>query len=427
VTAHVAAGNAGRALRVVMVAYGDIRYDSRVQREATSLAMRGHEVTLACLAAGEADRALADRGVRVVQVPAGAGAIIPGTPSPFRVPGASFVSRAVGRLRWLSGYVLALRRWGRTLVRTQTADVWHVHDFAGLVAVAGRVPRGTPLVYDVHDLFLETGTGALLPGPLRSAIRALERRLVRRVDLVVAVNDALAEVFQARNAPRRMIVVHNCPPLQAEDVAPTDRLREAAGIAMTAPVILYHGLLALNRGLDTLLAAILDVRLERAHLVLLGYGRLLEPLRQEATREAYGGRVHVLDAVPPDELLAWVGSADVGAMAMPHDSENLFLSTPNKLFECLAAGTPVVVSDFPAVRRIVVDDPLGRLGRTCDPSDPRDVARALAEILDLPPGERLQLRRACRRAAVERWNWDEEVKPLVQAYARFAEGPSAGS
>jgi glycosyltransferase involved in cell wall biosynthesis len=403
-----------------MVAYGDIRYDSRVQREAASLAARGHDVTVACLAAGASRQSLAARGVRVVEIPAGPEAIVPGTPSPFRDGRASFGSRAVGRVRWLFGYVTSLRRWGRTLVRALTADAWHVHDFTGLVAVAGRLPPGTPLVYDVHDLFVETGTAAMLPGPLRSAIRFLERRLVRRVDLVVAVNDAVAEVFQARNSPRQMIVVHNCPPVQIGDIEPSDRLREAAEIETTSPVILYHGLLSLNRGLEVLLAAILDVRLERAHLVLLGYGRLLEPLRQEATLAAYEGRVHVLDAVPPDELLGWVASADVGAMAMPHDSQNLFLSTPNKLFECLAAGTPVVVSDFPAVRRIVANDPLGPLGRTCDPSDPGDVARALAEILDLPPAERLQLRGACRRAAVERWNWEAEVKPLAEAYGRLA-------
>ena len=402
-----------------MVAYGDIRFDSRVQREAISLAAAGHDVTVACLAAGGAFQSLADRGIRVLEVPAGAGAVVPGTPSPFRARGASFGSRAVGRVRWLVGYVRALRRWGRTLVGTQHPDVWHVHDFTGLAAVAGRLRPGTALVYDVHDLFVETGTAALLPGPLRTAIRFLERRLVRRVDLVVAVNNAVAELFKARNSPRQMIVVHNCPPVPTADIAPSDRLREAAGIGTTSPVILYHGLLSLNRGLDVLLKAILDVRLERAHLVLLGYGSLLEPLRREATLDVYGGRVHVLDAVPPGELLALVASADVGSMAMPHDSENLYRSTPNKLFECLAAGTPVVVSDFPAVRGIVADSPLGQLGRTCDPADPGDVARALAEILDLPPAERLQLRRACRRAAVERWNWEAEVKPLVEAYGRL--------
>jgi glycosyltransferase involved in cell wall biosynthesis len=406
-------------LRITMVAYGDIRFDSRVQREAVSLAAAGHDVTVACLAAGAAFQYLAERGVRVQEVRAGSGAVVPGAPSPFRGRG-SFGSRAAGRIRWLLGYVAALRRWGRTLVRTQAPDVWHVHDFTGLVAVAGRLRPGTALVYDVHDLFVETGTAALLPGPLRAAIRFLERRLVRRVDLVVAVNDAVGELFKARNSPRQMIVVHNCPPVPSADIAPTDRLREAAGIGTTSPVILYHGLLGLNRGLDVLLAAILDVRLERAHLVLLGYGSLRESLRQEATLDAYGGRVHVLDAVPPGELLEWVASADVGSMAMPHDSENLFLSTPNKLFECLAAGTPVVVSDFPAVRRIVTNSSLGQLGRTCNPSDPRDVARALAEILDLPPGERLELRKACRRAAEERWNWEAQVKPLAEAYGRLA-------
>jgi glycosyltransferase involved in cell wall biosynthesis len=96
------------------------------------------------------------------------------------------------------------------------------------------------------------------------------------------------------------------------------------------------------------------------------------------------------------------------------------LSTPNKLFECLAAGVPVVVSDFPAVRAIVLDDQLGPLGATTDPADPRAVARAIGTLLDLGPGERSAIRRRCARAARERWNWESEVAGLVEAYRHLA-------
>ena len=101
---------------------------------------------------------------------------------------------------------------------------------------------------------------------------------------------------------------------------------------------------------------------------------------------------------------------------MPHDSLNLFISTPNKLFECLSAGTPVVVSDFPAVRDIVVGDPLGPLGAICNPADSKDVARAIRAILDLAPADQADLRRRCAEAARERWNWESEGGRLIAAY-----------
>ena len=114
----------------------------------------------------------------------------------------------------------------------------------------------------------------------------------------------------------------------------------------------------------------------------------------------------MLDPVPPSDLLRWVASADVGAIPYSGLTLNDRLSSPNKLFECLAAGTPVVGGDFPTMRRIIVADPSASLGagsaiprvrepspRPFDPSSPlglRDVQ---------------ELRARCLRAAVERWKW----------------------
>ncbi len=302
-----------------------------------------------------------------------------------------------------------------------TFDVWHAHDFAGLVAVASSRPRRAALVYDVHDLFTETGTGVRLPGPLRWALRRYERQLVRNVDLVVAVNDGLADFIQEQCHPRSIVVVHNCAPTWSPPTHRPDLIREAARIPREAPVILYHGLLSANRGVDRLCESLLEPGLDGAHVALLGFGQNRDRLRDLADQPRFAGRIHLLDPVPPAELMPWVASADVGAMAMPRATLNLYLSTPNKLFECLAAGVPVVVSDFPAMRRIVLDDPLGPLGAVCDPSVVQDVARALRHILGMDARARDDLRRRCATAARERWNWESESGALLAAYGRLAD------
>jgi len=112
------------------------------------------------------------------------------------------------------------------------------------------------------------------------------------------------------------------------------------------------------------------------------------------------GRVHRLPAVPPADVVAWVSGADVDVMASPPVDENKLLATPNKLFESLAAGVPVVASDFPAMREIVARDPDGPLGALCDPADPRSIAAALRSVLDVSPEARADLRARCLRAAV---------------------------
>jgi glycosyltransferase involved in cell wall biosynthesis len=103
----------------------------------------------------------------------------------------------------------------------------------------------------------------------------------------------------------------------------------------------------------------------------------------------------------------------------PHTLNERY-STPNKLFESLAVGTPVVSSDFPERRRIVIDDPDGPLGAVCDPTRPEAIARALHEILSLSPDAMADLRGRCRRAAHERYNWELESAELLGLYARLA-------
>jgi glycosyltransferase involved in cell wall biosynthesis len=198
-----------------------------------------------------------------------------------------------------------------------------------------------------------------------------------------------------------------------------DLIRQATGIPPGVPIALYHGGFSAHRGLEELAAAILETGLEHVHAVYLGYGSMRAWLDDRAADPRYGGRLHVLDAVPPDELLPWVASADVGVMPIQASTLNHSLSTPNKLFECLAAGVPVVASDFPEMRRIVLDDPDGPLGAVCDPASVTDVARAIREIVGLPADAMADLRRRCLRAAHERWNWETESARLVALYADF--------
>jgi glycosyltransferase involved in cell wall biosynthesis len=250
-----------------------------------------------------------------------------------------------------------------------------------------------------------------------------ERRLVRRVSAVVTVNHALAAEFSRRYAPRRIVAVYNAPNLPpADEAVRSSLLREAAAIPGQAKVILYHGNITTARGIEQLIEAMLAPQLEAAHLVIMGFGGMREAYRQLAADRHLADRVHVLDAVAPSELLSWIAGADVGAMPIQPSTLNHVLSTPNKLFECLAAGVPVVTSDFPAVREIVLGDPLAPLGAVCEPGDVADVTRACASILELSEPLLADLRARCLRASRERWNWQAQAQTLVSVYREVQEG-----
>lgn len=345
-------------------------------------------------------------------------------PSPPRpVP-----ARRPSPVEWLVRWRWVITAWARAAASAAgPADVFHGHDLTGLaaaVAAADKHPHAQ-VVYDSHEIYLESGANADQPAWLRGLMARLERRWVRRSAALVTVNESLAGELGRRYAPLRTVVVHNCPPRSdaPRSDAPADEsdlIRVAAGIPADEPIALYHGAFSRHRGLEQLAAAVAEPGLERVHAVFLGYGGLRAELLVLATGPLAPGRVHVLAAVPPEELGEWVASADVGVMMIQPSTINHRMSTPNKLFECLAAGVPVVVSDFPEMRRIVCEDPAGPLGIVTAPDDVPALAGAILSIVTADPVERAAHRARCRRAAHERWNWETESARLVRLYADLA-------
>ena len=99
-------------------------------------------------------------------------------------------------------------------------------------------------------------------------------------------------------------------------------------------------------------------------------------------RAPCAGKVHVIDPVPPVELLYWTASSDVMVMAVQPRSENHRFMTPQKLWEALAAGVPVVAADLPGMAAVVHETGCGVV---CDPTSPGSIADAIRRVLGADP------------------------------------------
>ena len=415
----------GNRPRVGMVLYGDLTFDSRVRKEARTVAEAGYDVTIVCLASESSSPDL-PANVKILVVRPPGRTVVRGASNPFFAIRGSRVEALRQRLAWLIAYARGLRSWGRLAAAAcGQIDIWHAHDMTGLVAIVPNLRTDVPVVYDSHELYLETGTAARLPAPMRRALRAYERRLVSRASAVVTVNDEIADVLRHRYRPRRIEVVHNCPGRWSPPPVRPMLLHQAAGVPVDAPIVLYHGGMTADRGVEQLMEALLTEQLLDTHLVLMGFGDKRDEYLTAAQSAKWQGRIHVLDPVPPSSLLPWVASADVGVMPNPGRTLNDRFSSPNKLFECLAAGTPVVASNFPTMRRVVIDNPSGPLGAVCDPMSPVAIADAIRSIVRLDPTEMAALRARCLRAAAERWNWEHETEGLIRVYSDLAPADSS--
>jgi glycosyltransferase involved in cell wall biosynthesis len=326
-----------------------------------------------------------------------------------------------GNLDWLMRVRYRWVGWaGVAVAAAPDADFWHGHDLNGLVAaMRGHARNGAPVIYDSHEVLLESSTYVTRPRWTALVLRRIERRWVRRCAALVTVNDGVARELVRRYRPRRTVVVHNCPIAERTEVVvrePVDRLRAMTGIPAAAPIAIYHGLLVAHRGVEQLAEALLRPELKDVHGVLLGYGAMRDEYEALARTAQFEGRLHVVEAVSPYELVAILRTASVALMPIQASTLNHYLSTPNKLFEALAAGLPVVASDFPAMRAILLDPRYGPLGCVCNPNDVVAIASAIRSLLDLPQGEQRAMRSRARAAVRDRWNWQSESRRLVDLY-----------
>ena len=129
------------------------------------------------------------------------------------------------------------------------------------------------------------------------------------------------------------------------------------------------------------------------------------------------GRIAVLPPVPVGELLEWTADADVSFVGAPPRTANQRLTLPNKLFESLMAGVPIVVAGGTEHCRIARTD---GVGRCCDVESPAAIAATIADLLNARPEERAALRARCRTVALERYSWETARTGLVELYRRLA-------
>ncbi len=295
------------------------------------------------------------------------------------------------------------------------ADLWHGMSIQALPAVVRRKQRsGGVAVYDSRDIYMHARELARVGGVRRWLFETAERRWAHACDAVLTVNDEYAAILERQLRVPRPPVVMNCPARWTPPEPRPDLIRERLGLAPDVQIVLYQGGLFSDRGIEQSMDAILAV--PGAVLVLLGYGRLGDALRDLTDREPYRGRVFLLDAVAPSELLLWTASAAVMVMAIQPSSLNHRHTTPNKLFEAMAAGVPVVASDLPGMATIVRATGCGVL---CDPTDPASIATAIRSLLDETDGERAERRARCLAAAHGRYNWESQVGTLLELYDRL--------
>jgi glycosyltransferase involved in cell wall biosynthesis len=264
-----------------------------------------------------------------------------------------------------------------------------------------KLAKRAKLVYDTHELETETVASH---GVRKRVQKVMERLLIRFVDETIVVNDAIAGWYEREYGLPRVWTVRNVPYNQGGEVSRTSILRDKFRIPADDLIFIYLGGVFHGRGIPLLLEAFSGIGPGR-HVVFIGYGELVPLVQEYASRNT---NIHYHEAVPPDQVDAYARGADVGLSMIENVCLSYYLCLPNKLFEYVLSGVPVIVSDFPGMGAVIDE-------HECGWKAPHD-AESLRELIRGIGPEDIAARRASALAARETFGWQHEERILLRAY-----------
>lgn len=303
--------------RVLMLLSNPFRPDPRVHKEAKALTKTGHKVTILCW---DRDRKHRKRekvdGIRIARF---------GPRSAFSKP---LKFMATLPLFWCRAFSYARKRkW----------DVVHCHDLDTLpLGILLARLRRIPLVYDSHEIYASMVEEAV-QGALLSLTGRLEKWLATKPDAVICVNDRFASIIGGWGA-RRTVIVMGCPEVPDVPVEVAEKLRKQIS-PDGKPVVLYIGMLEPHRNQVELAEGFSGDKCPGAVFVMGGFGSLAGEIKA-----AQGPRFRYIGEVKPADLPTYNQAADILVAIYDPAYGNNRDSVPNKLFEAMSAGKPIVVA-----------------------------------------------------------------------------------
>lgn len=290
-------------------------------------------------------------------------------------------------------------------------DVVHCHDLDTLPLgfTLGKLKR-KPIVYDSHESFTDMLEGSVSP-TLRKALEKLENCWIRHIDLLITVGEKLRAYFEQRGA-RHSVVVGNWKRLdefqrtEAENLA----VRQRLGIPPAATVIVNITQLLSDRKIVEFLGAI-DACPDDVYAIIGGKGNLEGRVKEWAARNP---RIRFIGFVRGKEIPDYTCAADAVFYGFDPENPNARFSAPNKLFEALAAGRPLITGNFGEIADVVRRAECGIVLRKYDVAE---IRTAIVKLADR--GQRQTYAASAKRFGAASMNWENGERVLYREYSRL--------
>ncbi len=310
-------------------------------------------------------------------------------------------------------FIIALWTFVRSLfwlIRTP-ADIYHAVEVTALPAcyIAARLRR-KPLIFEAYELPMPE-TDVAFWRRLNGLFTHLLAKMLPRCVGVIATSPLDAEEIRKRFRVPEVCLVRNIPAYRT--VRKSDRLRQHLGLSPSTSIALYQGGLQTRRRIDKLVSAAAFLEPDIV-IVIRGEAGVEEAqLQALIASEGVADRVKIIPPVPDyTEMLDWTASADIGLIPYtPSVSLSVRFILPNKLFEYIMAGVPVLATQLDAVVEVIRTYDVGQVVSS---SDPEDIAAAINAMV----ADRQALSRMHHNAlqAAQELCWENESQQLIHFY-----------
>lgn len=262
--------------------------------------------------------------------------------------------------------------------------------------------KDAKIVYDAHEYEIND-----VPNQSQRSIKIkyyIEKFFIKYADKVITVSDSIANEYVKLYGIEKPALVLNTP--SYKEIEKKNIFRETLGIKENQTIFLYQGGLSKGRGIEILLEAFKTIDNENSVIIFMGYGTL-ENLIQKISKEYKNIYFH--KAVSPDVLLDYTSSADFGISTIEDSCLSYRYCLPNKMFEYLMAGIPVIVSNLYEMKRLVE---FNKIGTVAKENSPEGLKEAIKEAVKL---DKVELKINIQKVKAI-YNWEEQEKILLDVY-----------
>ena len=265
-----------------------------------------------------------------------------------------------------------------------------------------------PLIYDSHEYFTEVPELVSRP-KVQRIWKRIEEYVVPKLPEMITVCQSIAELFHEKYG----IKVHVIRNIPMRKMLPAPASREEVGLDPNKHILVLQGSgINIHRGSEELVDA--TAYLDDCQLVIIGGGDVLPILKEKVKANNWDDRVKFFPRMPYQKMMAITQLAELGFTLDKDTNLNYRFSLPNKLFDYIQAGVPIVASHLTEIERIITHY---NIGTFIENHDPKTIALTIKNTLN--DEKSLELWKNNLNVAAQELCWENEQQTLLSIYSHY--------